>query len=64
MAGEIMEITLSAYNDIWKDNAVENFYRLIEDSGEEIDINLDKTKLTINTKNKKELENFLSILFN
>lgn len=60
MAGEIMEITLSAYNDIWMDNAVENFYRLIEDSGEEIDINLDKTKLTINTKNKKELENFLS----
>jgi len=55
-----MEIKIPIYNDVWMDNAVENLYYLIEDSGEEIDINLDKRELTVNTKNKDELKSILS----
>jgi hypothetical protein len=54
-----MEITIPQYNDIWMDNAVENFYRLMEDSDEEIDMNLEKTELTINA-GKNELKHYLS----
>jgi len=42
------------------DNGVENLYRLIEDSEEEVDINFDKTILALNTQNKEDLENILS----
>ncbi|MCZ3365726.1 MULTISPECIES: hypothetical protein [Methanobacterium] len=55
-----MEIKIPIYNDIWMDNAVENLYRLINDSEEEIDINLDKTELTVNTNDKDGLRGILS----
>lgn len=58
--GEIMEIKIPLYNDVWMDNAVENLYRLIADSEEEIDITLDKAQLTIHTNDKDELRNILS----
>lgn len=57
-----MEIKIPIYNDIWMDNAVENLYRLIEDSGEEVDISLDKTELTVNTNSKNELRSILSTI--
>ena len=58
--GEIMEIKIPLYNDVWMDNAVENLYRLIADSEEGVDITLDKTELTIHTNDKDELRNILS----
>jgi hypothetical protein len=58
----MMEIKIPLYNDIWMDNAVENLYRLIEDSEEEVNLILDKTALTINTENKDELKDVLSVI--
>ncbi|NMC68262.1 MAG: hypothetical protein GYA61_08570 [Spirochaetales bacterium] len=55
-----MEIKIPIYNDVWMDNAVENLYRLIEDSEEEIDLNLDESELIVNSKNKDELKRILS----
>ncbi|AIS32256.1 hypothetical protein [Methanobacterium formicicum] len=55
-----MEMEISIYNDVWMDNAVENFYRLIEDSDEGLDITLGKTELTVNNFNKEDFKDILS----
>ncbi|MBI5460456.1 hypothetical protein [Methanobacterium sp.] len=55
-----MEMEISVYNDIWMDNAVENFYRLIEDSEEELEINLNKTEFTLGNVDKEDLGSLLS----
>lgn len=60
LAGEKVEIKIPIYNDVWMDNAVENLYRLIDDSDEEIDIGISKTELTINPKDKEQLLDVLS----
>lgn len=57
-----MEIKIPVYNDVWMDNAVENLYRLIEDFEAEVDINFDKTMLTLNTKNKEDFEGILTTI--
>lgn len=45
-----MKLCLPFYNDIWMDNALENFYSLLVDYDVDnnLDINLDKDKLLIN----------------
>lgn len=55
-----MEMEISVYNDVWMDNAVENFYRLIEDFEEELDINLNKTQFTLDNITKEDLRSLLS----
>ena len=56
----MMEMEISVYNDVWMDNAVENFYRLIEDFEEELDINLNKTQFTLDNITKEDLRSLLS----
>jgi hypothetical protein len=56
----MMEMEISVYNDVWMDNAVENFYRLIEDFEEELDINLNKTEFTLGNITKEDLGSLLS----
>lgn len=60
-----MKLSIPIYNDVWMDNALENFYSLLNDYDldNKLDINLRKDKLCINFENndfKEVLEKIIN----
>ena len=63
---DIMNLNIPFYNDVWMDNALENFYSLLidNDSNHKLDIQLDKEKLYISCEDDDFKEILIKIFNN